>query len=114
MIANGSDTQDIEMWAINEKLVIAGIRQQEIAETANKSAESALRNGALYRLLAGNFPNGMVLLFDESLRHILAGGKGLTALGLSKEALEGQTLWEGFEHKTCRQLEPAYRKAPGR
>lgn len=100
-----------EMRAFNEKLIIAAVRQQELAEAALKTAERALQSGTLYRLLARNFPNGIVLLFDQHLRHILAGGRGLDALGLSEEALEGRTLWEKFAPEVCRHLEPAYRAA---
>jgi len=96
--------QNAEMRAINERLVIAAVRQQELAE-------AALKSGELYRLLAKNFPDGMVLLFDYDLRHILADGRGLVALGLSKEALEGRTIWERFAPQTCRQIEPVYRAA---
>lgn len=103
--------QDDEIWAINEKLLIAAVRQQELADVAKESAESAIKSGELYRLLARNFPNGMVLLFDRDLRHILADGRGLATLGLSKETIEGKTLWEGFPSQTCRQIEPAYRAA---
>jgi len=98
------DTEAAELRAINERLVIAAVRQQELAETAVRSGES-------YRLLARNFPDGMVLLFDRDLRHVLADGQGLEALGLTKEALEGRTIWERFAPEVCRQLEPAYRAA---
>ena len=106
-----AEIQNAEMRAINEKLVITAVRQQELAETALQSAENAQKSGELYRLLAGNFPNGMVLLFDQDLRHILAGGRGLAMLGLSKEAMEGSTIWERFSPVTCRQIEPGYRAA---
>jgi len=109
-LAEGPE-QNAEMRAINEMLVIAAVRHQELAEVARESAESALKSGELYRLLAENFPNGMVLLFDHDLRHVLAGGSGLAALGLSKEVLEGTTIWEGFALPACRQIEPAYRAA---
>ena len=110
-MAENTETKDDEMQAINEKLVIAAVHQQELAETAYASAEIALKNGALYRLLAENFPDGMVLLFDRDLRHLLAGGSGLSTLGLSQEVLEGQTIWEKFAPQTCRLIEPAYRAA---
>jgi len=102
---------DAGMRAINEKLVIAAVRQQELAETATRSAERALKSGELYRLLVENFPNGMVLLFDRDLRHILAGGQGLRALGLSQEAMDGGTIWDAFAPEPCRQIAPAYRAA---
>jgi len=105
------EIKNAEMREINEKLIISAVRQQERAEAAIKSTESAPKSGELCRLLAGNFPNGMVLLFDHDLRHILADGSGLIALGFSKETLEGRTIWESFASQTSRQIEPAYRAA---
>jgi PAS domain S-box-containing protein len=49
-----------------------------------------------YRTLARNFPNGAVLLFDRDLRYQLADGLGLADVGLSKDILEGRTIWEAF------------------
>lgn len=43
VIAPGSEENNVEMLAINERLVITAVRQQELAEAANKSAEAALR-----------------------------------------------------------------------
>ena len=107
-----------EIRAINEKLLIAAIRQQELAEAAIESAgnvlkntESALKTGELYRQMARNFPNGIVLLFDHDLRHILADGRGLVALELSQKILEGRTVWESFAPQDSRQIELAYRAA---
>jgi PAS domain S-box-containing protein len=65
----------------------------------------------LYRILAQNFPNGSVLLFDRDLRYILADGVGLGQVGLSSETLEGRTIWEVFPEEICRQIEPHYRAA---
>lgn len=109
-IAEGQKS-NAEMWAINEKLVITAVQQQEIAEHAVLNAENAWKSGELYRLLVKHFPNGMVLLFDHDLRHRLADGGGLLSLGLSKASLEGSTIWEGFSPDVCRQIEPAYRAA---
>ncbi len=100
----GEESRHAELRSINERLVIASVRQQELADAAFKSAE-------LYRLLARNFPNGMVLLFDHDLRHTLADGAGLTALGLSKNATEGKTIWDAFPPLICSQIESAYRAA---
>lgn len=108
---NENETHDAELRDINERLVISSIRQQEIAEEASKSAEDALKSGELYRMLARNFPNGMVLLFDYDLRHLLADGSGLAALGLSKEFVEGKTIWEVFPPQNWQQIESAYRAA---
>jgi PAS domain S-box-containing protein len=64
-----------------------------------------------YETLARNFPNGAVLLFDRELRHTIADGVGLAALGVTKETLEGRTLADAFAPELARLLEPAYRGA---
>jgi PAS domain S-box-containing protein len=80
--------------------------------TERKQAEEALRRSErLYRTLARNFPNGAVVLFDQDLRYTLADGRGLAAVGLSKEAMEGKTIWEVFPPETCALMEPGYRAA---
>ena len=69
---------------------------------------------ARYRALARNFPNGAVALFDHELRYTLVEGRGLEAIGLSKERLEGKTLWEAWAEvspDTLATAEPAYRAA---
>ncbi|HEY9726849.1 MAG TPA: PAS domain S-box protein [Chroococcales cyanobacterium] len=73
--------------------------------------EELTRSEQLYRTMARNFPNGVVLLFDRDLRYILAEGTGLAAVGLSKESMEGKTLWEALPSETCIQIEPTYRAA---
>src|SRR6266508_258945 len=69
---------------------------------------------ARYRALARNFPSGAVALFDEDLRFTLIEGKGLEAIGFSKERLEGKTLaeaWGEVSPDTLATIEPAYRAA---
>jgi PAS domain S-box-containing protein len=70
-----------------------------------------MESEARYRALIENFPNGVVFLFDPDLRYILADGTGLTTIGLSKEQLEGKTVWESLPQETCVALEPLYRSA---
>ncbi|WP_190759849.1 PAS domain S-box protein [Microcoleus sp. FACHB-68] len=80
--------------------------------SARKQTEEALRQSEeLYRALARNFPNGSVALFNSDLRYMLADGTELAAVGLSKELMEGKTLWEVFPPATCEFLEPMYRAA---
>src|SRR5919202_1677513 len=77
-----------------------------------KTSETAVSlSEEQYHTLAHNFPSGAVLLFDRNLRHTLADGAGLAAVGLSQELLQGKTLWEAFSPETCEILEPIYRKA---
>jgi len=80
--------------------------------TERKLAEEALRTSErLYRSLARNFPNGGVALFDRDLRYMIADGSQLARVGLSKEALEGKTIWEVFSPEVSKTLEPIYRRA---
>jgi PAS domain S-box-containing protein len=80
--------------------------------TDRKLAEAVLgKSEELYRTLAKNFPNGSVLLFDRELRHLIAEGGELTTIGLSKESVEGKTLWDCFSPEICEIFEPAYRAA---
>jgi PAS domain S-box-containing protein len=80
--------------------------------TERKRTEEALRRSEkLYRLLARNFPNGGVALFDDELRYLVADGTELARVGLSKEGLEGRTIWEVFPPDVSKALEPVYRTA---
>lgn len=75
-----------------------------------KYSSDALRESeARYRTLARNFPNGAVMLFDRDLRYTVADGAGLAQVGLNREILEGQTIFDIFTDDTVRILEPYYR-----
>ncbi|MEG4326077.1 PAS domain S-box protein [Microcoleus sp. herbarium5] len=77
-----------------------------------KQAEAALQKSEqLYRTMASNFPNGAVMLFDPEMRYTLVEGTELAAVGLSKELMEGKTIWEVFEPDVCADIEPTYRAA---
>jgi PAS domain S-box-containing protein len=89
-----------------------GIGAVVIEVTDRKLAEEALRESEqLYRTLASNFPNGAVMLFDRELRYTLAEGTELAAVSLSKELMEGKTIWEVFPPEFCNAVEPNYRAA---
>lgn len=83
---------------------------RDITERKEALANRRHRDG-LYRTLIKNYPNGSVLLFDKALRYTVAAGKELEALGFSKSAIEGKTLWEVFSEEHCQILEPLYRGA---
>lgn len=58
-----------------------------------------------------SFPHGAVVVVDHDLRYLSVGGLGLAEVGLSREALEGKTIWEAFPPETAALIEPLYRAA---
>ncbi|WP_170286070.1 PAS domain-containing sensor histidine kinase [Nocardioides rubriscoriae] len=58
-----------------------------------------------------SFPQGALFAFDHDLRYLCAGGQGLADVGLSREMLEGRTLFEAFPDETAAVIEPQYRTA---
>src|SRR5215813_1202787 len=76
-----------------------------------RTEEAWHRSEKLYRLLARNFPSGGVALFNHELRYLVADGSELARVGLSKEALEGHTIWEVFPPEISEALELVYRTA---
>jgi PAS domain S-box-containing protein len=61
----------------------------------------------LYRLLAGNFPNGSVFLFGHDLRYTLADGPGIAAMGFTQEQFIGKRLRDIFPPEVYERDEPA-------
>ncbi len=61
--------------------------------------------------LGRNFPGGALLVFDEQLRFLAAGGGGLADVGLSRPMVEGKTLEEAFGPEVAAALEGPYRQA---
>ncbi|MEG4972933.1 PAS domain S-box protein [Microcoleus sp. K4-B3] len=89
-----------------------GIGAVVVDTSDRKLAEAALQKSEqLYRTMASNFPNGAVILFDPEMRYTLVEGTELAAVGLSKELMEGKTIWEVFEPDVCADIEPTYRAA---
>jgi PAS domain S-box-containing protein len=80
--------------------------------TERKRAETALRESErMYRTLASNFPNGAVVLFDHDLRFTIADGAGLRDFGLTREGMEGRTVWEVYGPDLAEELAASYRAA---
>jgi len=64
-----------------------------------------------YQTLVDNFPDCAVFLFDESLQYVLAGGDGLSSVGLTSADFEGATPHDLFPHDIADELVSHYREA---
>ncbi len=74
--------------------------------SARKIVDDALRASEnRYRTLARNFPNGMVMLFDQELCFTVVDGVGLDLFGINREDSEGKTLHEVFPPDLVQELE---------
>ncbi|THF70253.1 diguanylate cyclase [Deinococcus sp. Arct2-2] len=75
--------------------------------TAHETAERDVRDReARYRTLAAHFPEGAVVLFDRDLRYLLADGAGLESVGLRRETMEGNTVYDIFPPQIARAIAP--------
>jgi len=88
------------------------------AHAAGRCRASSERDSRALRLLSSSdhpiihsFPHGALIVYDHDLRHLSAGGRGLSEMGLSRELLEGKTIYEAFPPETAAVLEPRYRAA---
>ena len=58
-----------------------------------------------------SFPHGAIIVFGPELKYLSAGGLGLADVGLSRQMLEGHTIFEVFPAEVCAVIEPLYRRA---
>jgi PAS domain S-box-containing protein len=83
---------------------------QDVTER-RRSVEALRLSEARYRALATHLPDASVFLYDHDLRYVLVDGSTLAAVGTSKEALEGHTIWEVLPADVCERLAPLRRAA---
>jgi len=68
-------------------------------------------HAGLAQVIAENFPNGAIVMFDRDLRLLLVRGEGLNLIGIDPAAVEGVTLAEAFDAATVATLQPLIRKS---
>jgi len=95
----------------NSEIVAAVAVGRDI--TAARAVQNALaRSESTLQSVVRNLPNGAVLMFDESLRYVMADGEQLLrSIGLRREDLVGRTLPEVATPETLPLVEPHYRRA---
>ncbi len=82
----------------------------EAASTAKAEALALLQSVGRHPIVR-NFPEGVIIVFDEGLRYICAGGAGLSIVGLTQDLIEGKTIYEVFPPEVSSLLEGPYRRA---
>jgi PAS domain S-box-containing protein len=80
---------------------------REHLTTQNALRESSRRTETLIR----NFPDGGVFLFDDDLRYVVAGGRGMEAVGLREEDFLGHRPRDIFPDAIAEETEERYREA---
>ncbi|MEI7501615.1 MAG: PAS domain S-box protein, partial [Bacteroidota bacterium] len=89
---NGS-YKPIELTATNltNDPIIGGVLLNYHDITERKRAEENLRySEAQLQMIANNFPDGIIVLYDQASRYIFAEGLGLEDIGFTKEMLLGK------------------------
>ena len=68
-------------------------------------------DGSLLGRIVQNFPSGSINLFDRELRFLFAGGRGLSALGLSRDQFVGKSLQDLFPKEIVDYVTPYLERA---
>jgi PAS domain S-box-containing protein len=80
--------------------------------TRRKRAEAETqRNEELYRTIISNYPQGAVFLFNEDFEFLIAGGQGLSAMGLQSAEVQRSTLYDAFPKDVAAEYETLFRTA---
>jgi signal transduction histidine kinase/CheY-like chemotaxis protein len=88
-------------------LSVWSARKLRVATTAVRTLERE----DIYHRVANAYPTGALLVFDHDLRFVVAEGSNLAEVGLDRDTLRGQTIFEAFAPETIATIEPHYRSA---
>jgi diguanylate cyclase (GGDEF)-like protein/PAS domain S-box-containing protein len=89
---------------------------KEAGASAFADGSIAAHTVAILRLAGSHpivrgFPEGVIVVFDDELRYLAAGGEGLPTVGLTQEMIEGKTIYEVFPPVVAATLEQPYKDA---
>lgn len=86
-------------------------KQKNIEKELSRHIRELKDSEKLYRMLAHNIPNGVLMMFDENLRCTLAEGQILHKFGYTREKMIGRMPDEIFPEDMATELIPQYRAA---
>lgn len=83
----------------------------EAANGATPSVDTLdlLRRAGSHPIVQG-FPEGVIVVFDDHLRYLCAGGQGLALVGLTQSHIEGRTIDQVFPPAVVAELAEPYRR----
>ena len=87
--------------------------QKRSADLLRQQSEALSDSERRLRTLINHFPHGAVVLFDQDLRFMVAGGQGFAEAGMPSHFLEGKTVWETFDPDVAAINDPLMRAALG-
>ena len=90
---------------------VAPRRAKDVADDQKVLDALGALKAATTNLIIECFPQGIIIVFDSDLRYISAGGLGMADLGMSREMMEGKTIFEVFPPEVVAEIEPLYREA---
>ncbi|WP_218022351.1 sensor histidine kinase [Chryseotalea sanaruensis] len=81
------------MHEYNQKLE-SEVKQR--TEELARSNQKLISNQAIYHSIADNYPDGFIGVMDRSLKYVLVGGKGLSALGLDSKSIINDIIFDNI------------------
>jgi PAS domain S-box-containing protein len=113
VLSDSSSFSDEEINLLNKLAddTSYGVMTLRLRIEARQKTDQLRESEALYHGLARNIPNGVVMLFDKNLRHILADGLGLSEFHLTAEAVIGKPAKEIFPPEVSVLLNLQYQAA---
>ncbi|MGM0818889.1 MAG: PAS domain-containing protein, partial [Actinomycetota bacterium] len=88
-----------------------GATERRTAAVIDDRDPSALLDDVSLRLVVESFPGGGIALFDDEMRFVIAGGRGVDLVGLDPDRLRGKTPSASMPPETAAALEPRFAAA---